>query len=303
MSNSGSGNFALTVLVAIVTAVSSSYLTYQLVEKKRQHDTFVFDNIKGLYQDSSESLGGLEQSYSEVISALSSSSAVSPRELDVVYSSFSESFSNYSDYIEELKMLGEDEQISAAESILNWVRMDLGELALQLNMSKSLQRRVGELLRVSRESEEIPEFFSEGFEQELLRLVQNENRIYFKFDRFSFPVFARLRQNLNLAFRRSLDLGGTTSIIEAVEGLPEAIERSRSFEYEEKSVPFVVADMRSRMSHDIEMSVEGGSGGLVDRKEMFLRDAAKIKFLSEAAHDNPELVEDIEAFADNDDGS
>lgn len=303
MSNSGSGNFALTVLVAIVTAVSSSYLTYQLVEKKRQHDTFVFDNIKGLYHDSSESLGGLEQSYSEVISVLSSSSAVSPRELDVVYSSFSESFSNYSDYIEELKMLGGDEQIAAAESILNWVRIDLGELALQLNMSKSLQRRAGELLRASRESEEVPEFFSKGFDQELLRLVQNENRIYFKFDRFSFPVFARLRQNLNLAFRRSLDLGGTTSIIDAVEGLPEAIERSRSFEYEEKSVPFVVADMRSRMSHDIEMSVEGGSGGFGDRKEMFLRDAAKIKFLSEAAHENPELVEDIEFFKDNDDES
>ena len=277
------------VLTFIMTAIGS-YFTYTFIDSRKEHDNFVFENRKELFDESEVNLKNIKKSYSNLILLFADEYVITPDKLSKIHSEFQDSIQSYQEYLVKLQRLGDSNQIIAAKNILNWVWRDYVEVDLQLKMAKSAVEQAESFLFIKEIESDHFKFEKKALSSEIENLVRNENRLFYTLQNYNRPVINKLELYLTWQFRQSLGLEATPDIIKAVSELPSASERSNKHEYIEKARPFVIAEMREFLSEDFTSS---GDDEFQNKKNDYYHEASVLKFISFAIENNSSLQEEL----------
>jgi hypothetical protein len=282
------------IIFAIVSALfgvggfyGSKY--YQSETKKTEYRLKLTEK---LYEKNYGATEELKKSVDDFILLFGNSFALTSYEIKPKLESFEKALDAYEKHLSELKRLGSSSQIEVAKSYLDWVYSIRFAFNLQYKMSTSVEDRVAELLLNQDKDEEFVKFIDDALNDEIERLVRAENSLYYGEGHHKRTVLTNFEQYLNYQFRYELGLEATLDMKESIDNLPAAIDRSNSFVFKEKSLPFAFASGRQIFAETLTLS-EGGD--LMELKDKQLRPMTKLKFISAVLEHNDALREELES--------
>lgn len=281
------------LILVLVTAVltSSGFFMGNYFEGESKKKKFVFELHKKLYDDGALAIKGVNQAYSDIYGLFGRSFGLAPIEFSDKHSAFRKAVEKYSDYIYELERYGTTGQVNVAKNYREWLWGIYSELDLQFKTAQRVERRAKELLLIENIESDHFKFVSVALESDIERLVRNENRIFYAIGWYKKPVINGIEQYLNYQFRRALDIPATADMESAINSLPELSEKSNSFEYTEKQLPFVFAKGRAFQAPTFEF--EGDTSFFKD-KDKLLAQNTRMKFISYAIEGDKYLQEILE---------
>jgi hypothetical protein len=254
-------------------------------------EEFARQAYRTLFDKGASSLAALNASYDKIQEALSASYALAPDEADALELDFKNSLKQFDEFTGEVERLGTDSQIKATHSIRQWVISDYASLFQYARLVRETAGIAAELLRDGNPRGEFFKLRNKTYGEKLDELIETENQLYFAVTDYRQPVLKRLVQYFNLEFRDSMGLGSNVAIEKALAELPEAVDRSKTFKYEKKKYPYLVAEARRMVVPNITMDVEDEFFG---QKDQYLKDQLRWKYLDAAIKGDPGLRELLE---------
>jgi len=207
---------------------------------------------------------------------------------------FEKALDVYEKHLSELKRLGSSSQIEVAKRYLDWVYSIRRAFNLQYKMATSVEDRVAELLlnKDKDKDEEFIRFIDDALDDEIERLVNAENSLYYGEGHHKRKVLSDFEQYLNYQFRYELGLEATLDMKTAIERLKTVIDESNNFIFKEKHLPFAFASGRQFFSETLTLSK---AGDLMELKDKQLRHVTKLKFISAVLKHNDSLREELKS--------
>lgn len=280
------------LIMALVGAIlaSAGFLVKGHFEAEGKKEKFVFELHKKLYDDGAASIKDLNRAYSELYALYSEGYGLTPSELSEKQATFRESLKKYSEYIDELERYGTTGQVEVAKSHIEWFWGIYSELELQYKTANRVQKRAKELLLIKDIESEYFDFVNKALESEVENLVRSENRLFYSVGWYKKPVVNGIEQYLNFQFREALGLPATRDMAKTINSLPELSDKSKSFEFKEKKLPFMFAEGRSFQAPTLEFQ---GEDDFFKEKNDVLAANVKMKFIASAIDSDKWLQEEL----------
>lgn len=278
------------IITALITAAltTAGFLGKEYFDEKNRQKQYIGELHKQLYDKGAAELEKINSAYSELQSVLGKNYALTTYELDPSYAKFQDSVESYQKYIRELERFGNSGQVQVAKNLDEWLIGLYAEFNLQYKIAEQVQRRVRDLLLIENTKSDYFKSSSDALDTELVRLVQNENRVYYEAGWYKKPVINGLEQYLNYQFRSAIGLDATIDIAKAVNDLPELSKRKPDSEYKESNIPFVFAEGRAFQAPTLEFK---GDIDHLKQKNEILKARVRMKFIAKLVDHDKTLQE------------
>lgn len=278
--------------MALVGAIiaSGGILVKDYFETESEKEKFAFELHKKLYDEGATVIKNVNKAYSALYGLYGKSFGLTPIEISDAHSDFSEALDKYSGYIDELERYGTTGQVEVAKNHREWLWGVYAEFDLHFKIAKQVEARAKDLLLIDGVESEHFKFVNEALESDIERLVRNENRIFYSIGWHKKPVINGLEQYLNYQFREALGIPATTAMAKSINSLSELSEKSNSFEFKEKKLPFMFAEGRSFQAPTLEFE---GETTFFKEKNDVLAHNVKMKFIASAIEGDKQLREEL----------
>lgn len=282
------------IILAIVSASFglSGFYGSQYYQSETKKTEYRLKLTEKLYEKNYEATEELKKSVDGFILLFGNSFALTSYEIKPKLDDFEKALDVYEKHLSELKRLGSSSQIEVAKRYLDWVYSIRFAFNLQYKMAASVEDRVAELLLNKDKDEELIKFIDDALNDEIERLVNAENSLYYGEGHHKRKVLSDFEQYLNYQFRYELGLEATLDMKTSIERLQTVIDKSNSFVFKEKHLPFAFASGRQFFSETLTLSE---AGDLMELKDKQLRPMTKLKFISAVLKHNDSLREELKS--------
>ncbi|MDH0177343.1 hypothetical protein N7319_19260 [Aeromonas dhakensis] len=282
------------IILAIVSASFGlgSFYGSQYYQSETKKTEYRLKLTEKLYEKNYEATEELKKSVDGFILLFGNSFALTSYEIKPKLDSFEKALNVYEKHLSELKRLGSSSQIEVAKRYLDWVYSIRFAFNLQYKMATSVEDRVTELLLNKDKDEEFIRFIDDALNDEIERLVNAENYLYYGEGHHKRKVLSDFEQYLNYQFRYELGLEATLDMKTAIERLQTTIDKSNNFVFKEKHLPFAFASGRQLFSETLTLSK---AGDIMELKDKQLRHMTKLKFISAVLEHNDSLREEFKS--------
>jgi hypothetical protein len=298
-----------TTTAALITTASYFGRAYFDPKFKEAEQTSQFkkDTYKKYYEKSKSVIQDLRRSESELFLALQEKYGFSTFELEKTLSNFRKARSSYDNYVSELELYGNSDQIESAKDIQNWSENVFSEFASQYNLAKTVQDSIQEMIVGSYEKpikinpQKYIDFHLngildnkhkvDGILDKIDKMVQGENNLYYRYREVDMPTFDLLCNQLIYNFRSSIGLGITSEIEKSyknakkINKIAKEVENSEeNSNHKDNSMLYVIAESRAIFSRDF-----SGSVPELKIKNAWLKSELLAKLMNQVAENNPYL--------------
>lgn len=262
-----------------------------LSKKDDQIHQYKDDTYKKLYQKSKTEILALRKSIDELLSLLQNNYGISTFEIEKPLSNFKKAIASYDSYVAELEFYGNSNQITSAKEIQHWSYNAYSQFSSQLILAKRVQDSMHDMMIGSykdpahQDPEGYVKFHLDKIQDELDTMIQEENKLYYKYRNFDIPVFKLLSDQLIYNFRASIGLGMTSEIAESYEIASEIDQLEENSEYQDSQIPYVVAESRAVLSNDFSANYDV----LLSQKNSWLKAEILSKLMNQIGENDPYL--------------
>ena len=274
--------------MAIIGAIlaSGGFFAKDYFTNKNKQEEFIFKIHKDLYDDSAIKLEILNKNYSILYNLFGTNFALTSYELKEAYEDFQKSLEEYNKFIRKLERYGTSEQLKVANNLYEWYHGINIELNLQYKLAEQVEREIKKLLMIENENDEFFKILDKSIDEQLEKLVRNENRIYYTIGWYQKPVINAVAQYLNYHFRNDIGLSVTDEMIISINSLPELSKKSNEFIFKEKNLPFTFAQHRAFQAPSLEYK---GDISFLKQKNDYNLKVTKSKFIASVLENNKSL--------------
>lgn len=243
------------ILIGVPGYFGKSYFD-SLSKKDDQTQQYKNDTYKKLYEKSKPEIIALHKSKNELFSLLQNHYAISTFEIEKPLLNFKKAIISYDGYVSELEFYGNSNQIKSAKQIQEWSYEAYYQFSDQLELAKKVQRSMHDMIIGSYQdpAPQNPEgyikFHLDKIQNELDKMIQGENKLYYEYRNFDIPVFKLLSDQLIYNFRDPIGLGMTSEIAESYKIVSKIDQLKENSKYQDSQIPYVVAESRSFLSND-----------------------------------------------------
>ena len=281
-------NTIITALVSIALT-TAGFLVKEYFDEKNRQKQYIGELHKQLYNKCAIELENINSAYFELQSLLEKNYALTTYELESRYTRIQDSIKSYRRYIRELERFGNSGQVQVAKNLDEWIVVLYAEFDLQHKLAEQAQRGFHDLLQIDDTNGDFFKSSSAALDEELERLIQNENRVYYEAGWYKWPVINGLEQYLNYQFRSAIGLEATSDIAKAINELPELSKRKAESVYKESNIPFVFAQGRAFQAPTLEFK---GDIGPFKQKNEALKRQVKMKFIAQVI-DHDKAIQEL----------
>lgn len=273
------------IIIACISAVfgASGYFVTKYFESEEKKTEYRLKINEKLYNKFSNNIELIKEAESLVISTLNNDYALTRYELKKPVEEFNVATKEYEKYLDELKRYGTTEQIEAVKQLLDWIYSIRAELFLQQKISEQVENTAVRILLTEEKNEQVLEMLNNALNEDITRLIKNENRIYYTIGWYQKPIIRSFEQYINFQFRRNIGLEPTLDMVTAINSLEKLIENKNNFSYKDKTFPFSIASGRYMFAPELELK---DAGDLISIKENNLKELVKLTFLSKISKEN-----------------
>jgi hypothetical protein len=237
-------NSILLVLISAALTSLGWYAKMMFAEGQRQEQVEYAQN-KRLYDDHHSSFSDVENRLRILLSKYGKNYALTTYETQDALNLFLDAKDAYVAFAGELDRYGNDEQIYAVSLVQQTIYGICSELGMLQKNAQRVQKEFIATFQAESNSTE-SSWHVRIIESEMDLLIRNENRAYYTLKEYYWPLLNDLEQYVNYAFRRSLNIRQTKSILEAIDRLQG--RNGTTFEYQVKDTPYLVAKNRAMTS-------------------------------------------------------
>jgi len=248
-----------------------------------RRDEFAFDTYRTLFDQGDAAMSSLNASYDRIEKTLYENYGLGAHEADALKQDMEGSVRQLEEFSEEVKRLGNDEQVAAVHNIRECVMSDYSRLYRYASLAREASEMAGGLVQHKGAKGKAFKAHVEGYEKKLDELIEEENELFFFVTQYNQPVLDRLQQLFNMQFRNSLGLGSNDAIRKALAELPEVAGRRRTFKYEKKEHPYVVAETRRFLSANVAIT---DHTDFLKEKNEYLKQGLMLKYIASALGDD-----------------
>jgi len=283
------------IIVSLLTAALTSvgfFVTQEWNERNRKKQSIEAIH-KDLYDKGASALSELEKEYGMIYGLMSNKYAISTFEWSERYENFYDALVHYQDYVSELRRYGTSSQVETAGELFDSYRLLYADFNALFSTSELIESQMkNHLTRFApfRSEEEI-NGFNNRFVEDLDRLMQYENSVYYEVAKYKMPLIRAQKQLLFFHFRQSLGLEATVEMAELINRIPEISKRNPENVYKESPLPFMFAEQRAMQAPTLEFSKDDD---FLVKKNITLRDRVLVKFGSLVIENNEPLKKMIE---------
>ena len=144
---------------------------------------------------------------------------------------------------------------------------------------------------VQQDTDSYFKFHLNKIQEELNTMIQEENRLYYKYQNFGIPVFKLLSDQLIYSFRSSIGLGMTSEIAESYEIASDLKQLQENSKYQDSQIPYAVAELRAVLSNDF----SANNDSLLERKNSWFKGEILSKLMNQVSEKDPYLKKKKEA--------
>lgn len=238
------------IIFLLMTAVGWLIQT-QYFEKRNQHETYLVEEHKKLYEEGSLKIKNLRNAYEDITSLLTQNYGATPIEIKKAYENFNQAKKDLEDYDNKLARYSFDEMIIPIDNINKVVQYDAQFIWLHQENSKRVHKAVATVLyetnplKPPKANEALVTKIKEAAAPELYQCINLENMVYFRLRHYSLPLITGLESSFNYNFRKFLDLGTNEKVEEEISLLPDLLSKWKKYEYKDKKAPYAIASFRN----------------------------------------------------------
>jgi hypothetical protein len=255
------------------------------------------DVSKQYYEKSKPVIKKLNESKDKLFILLERKYGFSTFDLEKPLSDFRNAISSYNEYVSELELYGNSDQVASAKEIQNWLNNIFGDFSYQYNSAKKVQDSIEEML--ARDDKKIPlkdrknyyKFHQNEIINDIDELIKKENDLYYKCREYSYPIFDILYNQLIYNFRISIGLGMTNEIANSYKNSKNIDKFERDSRHKDSPIEYVVAEQRAFLSNDFSV---GGKDQFFIQKNSLLRFNLIAKLEYQVIENNPFLKKKME---------
>jgi hypothetical protein len=135
------------------------------------------------------------------------------------------------------------------------------------------------------DKEDYFKFHLDKIHDELDTMIQEENKLYYKYRSYDIPVFQLISNQLIYNFRASIGLGMTSQITGSYEIASEIKQLEKNSKYQDSPIPYFVAESRAGLSNDF----SANNDVLLNKKNSWLKVEVLGQLMNQVSENDPYL--------------
>ncbi|KJH69637.1 hypothetical protein [Aliterella atlantica] len=211
---------------------------------------------KELYEQSSPKILALRKSTDELLSLLQNNYGISTFEIEKPLENLQKAIVSYDNYVFDVEFYGNSNQVTSAKEIQRWSYDVYSQFSSQLLLAEKVQDSIHDMaigvnkISANQERKEYIRFHFDKIQNELNTMIQEENKLYYKYYKFDIPVLKLLYNQLSYNFRVSIGLNITSELAQSSEIASEIKQLEKNSKHQGSQIPYVVAQSRAVLSSD-----------------------------------------------------
>lgn len=289
----------LVIITSVIIGVPAYFGKYFFEQKSQENNNinqFKDSQYKKLYDESKPKVLALRESMGALLSLLENEHSLSTLEYKTPLSKFRKAISSYDSYVYKLEHYGNTDHVAAAKVIQNFNHEVYSYFSSQFSLVQELQTSIEEMILGSYKDSarnnpnNYVKFYMDKIHNDLHKVINSENALYYKYRSFHIPVFDILDNQLIYTFRSSIGLGSTAEIAKSYKNAKNINKLKKDSLYIENKIPFFVAKNRVFLSRDFAYT----NDEFLTQKDSWLKAKMFGKMMMKVIDNNPELKEKME---------